>query len=591
MADVPSDPLISLITVAAEHLGYSCRATEADEVRLMGPRGDGPHILRLHDLRRRLNELPFDQWPALITDHVGTFLAHVDMEYSDPLHTNEFAVVRSLLRTRFAPADTAPGIDTIARSIAPGIIQVAVINNLLTAEPVTPALLAHWEIDAAELFDLAEANTRADRLDIEWRGYNDAYFAILTGSDCASTHPKWLGDYPVIGTHGALFVTSHEGNVYAHPIAGPHALTAMMLLGKVAANTYRNEPRPISPAVYWWNDGEISLAAATRIDDDDNVEVRPTPEFETLLTSLAVTCEFAVVSAGAVDSALDALERYQQMCDYPNHSVAPPAVDDLVAEINRNGGAVGFVATVADSRGAVLRTWGPNREQHLLAVLKLTKDRDLAVLDVETGHLYDPRGHVDVRVSVGDGRTIPYLTTALLEDFVVAAADPDDPFVVVSRADETYIQTRRHEWVYEIEHRAGSAADHFRVYTLQHTVVRDVIWAWACGDPSWTAAVPWRHVDPESPGIEAASGLEILQDELSSMNSVMTPDTRALLDTFLAVRDTPISAPDLTSWMDLEIDPSVLRDLTSAHTAEALPTAEAETAETVETSNEPDEEP
>jgi hypothetical protein len=589
---VADDPLISLVIMAAEQMGYQCRGTDTDEVRLMGPRGDGPHILWLDNLRRRLTELPFDQWPALITDHVGTVLAQVDLEYSDPLDTNDFATARDLLRTRFAAADTAAEIDTVARYIAPGIIQVVVIDHLLTAEAVTQDLLANWQIGDAELFDLAEANTRAARLDIEWRGYNDAYFAILSGSDCASTHPRWLDDYPVIGTYGTLFVTSHEGSVYAHPITGPHALTAMILLGKVAANTYRSQPRPISPAVYWWHDGDISLAASTEIDHDDNVDVRPTPDFETLLTDLAVTCEFAVIPAAEVDTALDALERHRQMCEYPDGTAASPAIDDLVTEITRNGGAVGFVAAVADSRGAVLRTWGPNREQHLLAVLKLTKNRDLAVLDIETGHLYDPRGHVDVRVTVGDGRTIPFLTTALLEDFVVAAADPDDPFLVVSRADETYIQTRRHDLVYEIEHRAGSAAEHFRVYTMRHTVVRDVIWAWACDDPSWTVAVQWRRVDPESPGIEAATGAEILRDELSSTTSGMTPEALALLDTFLAIRDTPIPSLDLPSPSDLMIDPSELRDVASAHnTWEALPIAEIKAAEIVETPKDPDDEP
>ncbi|WP_433757264.1 hypothetical protein [Nocardia sp. CA-135398] len=577
MADLPSDPLISLVTVAAEHMGYSCRATEPDEVQLVGPGGDGPHFLWLHNLRRRLDEQPFEQWPSLVADHVETFLTRVDLDNTEPLDIDEFLTVRGLLRTRFASSETIAGIDNVGRYIAPGIIQVVVIEQPRTAEAVTTDQLDQWQIDSNELFELAEANTRAaGRLEIEWRNYNDAHFAILSGSDSASAHSNWLGDYPVIGTYGALFVVSHEGNVYAHPIVGPNALTAMILLGKVAANTYRSEPRPISPAVYWWRDGEISLAAITEIDPDHNVEVRPTPEFEALLTSLAVTYEFAVVPADGVDTALDALEQYRQMCTAPDDIATPPAIDDLIAEIDRNGAAVGFVAAVADSRGAVLRTWGPNRGQHLLAVLKLTKDRDLAVLDVETGHLYDPRGHVEVHVTVGDGRSLPYLTRALLDDLVVAAADPDDPFLVVARTDETYIRTRRHEWVYEIEHRAGSASEHFRVYTLRHKVVRDVIWAWAGTDPSWTAAVRWRRVDPTSPGIEAASGLEILQDELLSADSGLSPDALAILDTFLAVRDTPIPSTDIAALEDLAIDPAILRDLASSHTEEARPITEAE---------------
>ncbi|WP_062983130.1 hypothetical protein [Nocardia anaemiae] len=507
-------------------------------------------------------------------------ISQVTAAAEHPLDTDELPTARGLLRTRFASSDTIAGVDIVGRYIAPGIIQVVVIEQLGAAEAVTTDQLEQWQIESTELFELAETNTRAARrLEIEWRNYNDAHFAILSGSDSASAHANWLGDYPVIGTYGALFVVSHEGNIYAHPIVGPNALTAMMLLGKVAANTYRSEPQPISPAVYWWRDGEIGVAAITEIDPDGNVEVRPTPEFEALLTSLAVTCEFAVVPADGVDTALDALEQYRQMCTARDDNATPPAIDDLIAEIDRNGGAVGFVAAVADSRGAVLRTWGPNRGQHLLAVLKLTKNRGLSVLDVETGHLYDPRGHVEVHVTVGDDRSLPYLTRALLDDFVVAAADPDDPFLVVARADETYIRTRRHECVYEIEHRAGSPSEHFRVYTLRHKIVRDVIWAWACADPSWTAAVRWRRVDPTSPGIEAASGLEILQDELSCAGAGLSPDALALLDTFLAVRDTPMPSMDIAGMEDLAIDPAVLRDLASSHAEEARPITEAETTD------------
>ncbi|MEV6426520.1 hypothetical protein [Nocardia sp. NPDC051463] len=574
---MPSRMLTSLVTVAAQQLGYVCRITDTDEVaEFIGPRGDGPHYLWLDDLRRSLNEHPADQWPALVADYVGTFLHEVDMEYTDPLDTNDFATVRCLLRTRLAPAGADAGIEVVRREVAPGIVQVAVLGQFHTAVAVTPEMLADWDVDLDELFDLAEANTRADSsLAVEWKGYNDAYFAVLSGSDFASAHTRWLDDYPVVGMYGALFVTSHEGNVYVHPITGPDAMTAVILLGKVAANTYRSEPRPVSPAVYWWRDSQISLAAGTEIDKDGNVAVHQTPEFDSLLTSLAVTCDFGVIPEGEVDTALDALARYEQMCAFSDNSTAPPAVLDLLAEIESKGAAVGLITAVADVRGAVLRTWGPSRGRHLLAVLKLTKDRSLAVLDVATGHLYDPRDRVDVHVTVGaydhDRRSLPYLTAALLEDFVVGAADPDDPFLVVAHDDGTYIRTRRHEWVYEIEHRTGSASERFRVYTMLHTVVRAVIWAWACGDPLWTRAVQWRRVDPETPGIEAAHRQEVLQDELSSTASGMTVDQLALLEAFLAIRDTSLPA---TESLDLSIDPSGPRELGSARAEFHTPTTE-----------------
>ncbi|MFD0363859.1 hypothetical protein ACFQZZ_20610 [Nocardia sp. GCM10030253] len=257
-----------------------------------------------------------------------------------------------------------------------------------------------------------------------------------------------------------------------------------------------------------------------------------------------MSCDFGVAPAADVDNALDALERYRQMWAHPYSGQISPTVCDFVAEANRHSSADDLVVTIADSRGAVLRAKGPGRNRHLYTVLQLTKDRDLTVLDVQTGHLYDPRGHIDVVVTIGDGRRLPYLTAALLEDLVVAGTDPDDPFLVVSRDNDTYIGARRHEWVYELEYRAGSTTEHFRVYTTMHTVVRAVLWAWACGEPWWSVALPWRRVEPGSPGIEAASGAEILLDELSSMATGLTVDRLALLDTFLSMRVTPVPTLD-----------------------------------------------
>ncbi|WP_406232681.1 hypothetical protein [Nocardia sp. NBC_01009] len=262
-----------------------------------------------------------------------------------------------------------------------------------------------------------------------------------------------------------------------------------------------------------------------------------------------MSCDFGVAPAADVDTALDALERYRQMWAHPYSGAISPDVGEFVAEANGRSSADDLVVTIADSRGAVLRATGPGRNRHLHTVLELTKDRDLAVLDVQTGHLYDPRGHVDVLVTVGDGRTLPYLTAPLLEDLVVAGTDPDDPFLVVARDDDNYIGARRYEWVYELEHRAGSEAEHFRVYTTMHTVVRSVLWAWACGDPSWSIALPWRRVDPGSPGIEVASGAEILLDELSSMTTGLTVDRLALLDTFLSMRATRVPTLDPESHL------------------------------------------
>jgi hypothetical protein len=85
-------------------------------------------------------------------------------------------------------------------------------------------------------------------------------------------------------------------------------------------------------------------------------------------------------------------------------------------------------------------------EDGLLPVLLLlTMDRGVGVYDIQLSRLYDPRGHVEVEVTLGDDLMLPYLTPALLRDLVLRPfwPDPENPFFVVARAGEEYIQTYR----------------------------------------------------------------------------------------------------------------------------------------------------
>lgn len=496
---------------------------------------------------------------------------------------SDFAFVRPLLRTRLVSAETADTrVDAVCRSPAPGLLQIVSVALAEMAVVVTRDMQAEWDIGESELFGLAEANVRAtELLTVEWSNYNGARFAILSGSDHASAHTRWLGDYPVIGPDGALVVVSHEGNVYAHPIAGAGALTAVILLGKVAAHCFRDQLDPISPEVYWWrqsdgSDGTLEPAATTELDADGNVFVHQAPRFEDLLNTLSETYEFMVLRAGEVDNALDGLERHRQICAEPDHGELPDSIQDLLEHVDRHGAAVVVTLAAGDSRGAVLRTAGPDRGQHLYTVLRLTKDRDLSVFDIETGRLYDPRGRVDVHVTLGESRetwyatdayrALPYLTTALLEDIIVGAGDPDDPYLFVRRDDQTYIRAQRHEYVYALEYRAGSATEHYRVTTMHHDRVRQVIWAWLHDDPACTVALPWRRIDLQSPGVPAfdsASTAEIMQDALANLGSKMTPRSLELLDDFTRIRDIhPNAIPEPKAIPEaLRIDPDTLRDV------------------------------
>ncbi|WP_155980916.1 hypothetical protein [Nocardia sp. CNY236] len=118
----------------------------------------------------------------------------------------------------------------------------------------------------------------------------------------------------------------------------------------------------------------------------------------------------------------------------------------------------------------------------------------------------------DVRIHAGDGMPLPELTEAALGDLLDTPPGRDCPILELSRGGSHEIRAKLlPDGVYEVEHRAGSAAESFQMYTSDAALVRDVLWAWLSGDPWWRDAVAWYPVDP------AIAELRAVHDELAGL--------------------------------------------------------------------------
>ncbi|MFQ6392932.1 hypothetical protein ACLMAJ_05740 [Nocardia sp. KC 131] len=161
----------------------------------------------------------------------------------------------------------------------------------------------------------------------------------------------------------------------------------------------------------------------------------------------------------------------------------------------------------------------------------------------------DPDPHADVHVRTVDGTTVPHLTDPLLDDLLSALPDPECPFIVVSRGDHDYIQTRLlPDGVYELEHRAGSPDEYFQMYTPDASLVRDVMWAWIDSNRWWREGVAWFPVDPAIAELETTRReLESLLDGFTVMDDIQSTmdDAMARADELLAM-----DIPDLSIDID-----------------------------------------
>ncbi|MEV0250029.1 hypothetical protein AB0H76_25765 [Nocardia sp. NPDC050712] len=124
-------------------------------------------------------------------------------------------------------------------------------------------------------------------------------------------------------------------------------------------------------------------------------------------------------------------------------------------------------------------------------LFELATPRDYALYDPQLAWLFDPADRVEVAVTHGGAGEFPYLTEALVAQWVPELADPN-PFLIAERAPEHYIQTyRAANGEYTVEYRDGSAASHFGLETADPAEVSDLIWAWATGSPR---AAHWSRV-------------------------------------------------------------------------------------------------
>lgn len=196
--------------------------------------------------------------------------------------------------------------------------------------------------------------------------------------------------------------------------------------------------------------------------------------------------------AAGIGSTENAYQRYMAIEQGPQPTAPLPVVGVVCALLGRSDTGLS-PQRVPDGRGVVLRAEDPHRMDCLRTVLTLTAERDLAVFEVDSRRLYNPRERVRIPVTVG-AQTLPYLTEAILDELIAAPSHADDPTLTVTRTSTSFIRHRAlPEDVHELERRQGD--DYFRLFTDDRSLVRRTIWSWAVDDSWWQDAIAWQRAD------------------------------------------------------------------------------------------------
>ncbi|MGW1743062.1 hypothetical protein ACWCPQ_30130 [Nocardia sp. NPDC001965] len=164
-----------------------------------------------------------------------------------------------------------------------------------------------------------------------------------------------------------------------------------------------------------------------------------------------------------------------------------PESDNFLSVSPLGGAATGAVLQVPSPYDAI----GFVRE----LLFELATPRDYAVYDPQLTWLIDPAGHVPLTVTHGGAGEFPYLTETLARFWVRELADPN-PYLIVERAPEVYIQTYRESAEdYTVEFRDGGPDRHFTARVTGPDAVADLIWDWTRRDRTRLDRLPWERLD------------------------------------------------------------------------------------------------
>ncbi|MFI6532392.1 hypothetical protein ACIBHY_08100 [Nonomuraea sp. NPDC050547] len=291
--DVDLDSLLALV---ADSLGYGCdfAADGATLTLTPGPDGgvrsafdlgrdtrpmrDGLVLVRLTGLRREAGRRPREDWPTLVSEHLGNAVSGDLVDFCD------LDQVRMLLRTRVEAVDAVEDLTrVVGRHLNGDLVELLSVGPRL----IRPEEAGCWPLPSAKALELASRNVReGERLTVESIELSGTPVTRLTGpSPTAPTHLRWLPDYLPVPRDGVLVVLPDPYTLLVHPVNGLGVVRAIERLRLHAART-----DGMSDQVYWWHEGRLTHLRADIVLHEGHARlvVTPPPDFAQVLARLAV---------------------------------------------------------------------------------------------------------------------------------------------------------------------------------------------------------------------------------------------------------------------------------------------------------------
>jgi len=222
-------------------------------VRVIEP--DGSKVYGLVNLAQICNQVPLDDWDAVILDFLSN-LTRVHLIDDIPTDIN---VARPLLRIRLFPVENTNRSEMVTWPVAAEFLTCLAVDLPEKVVTVTQTIARSYGVSKQDLFEIAMRNV------VEMTGAERQSIPVSDGAEIVSfSGPSFfvaslslaldylLGPPP---EYGRLLAIPNRHNVMTTAIDSPQALDTLGLLVQAARGMFVEGPGSISPYVYWVRNG------------------------------------------------------------------------------------------------------------------------------------------------------------------------------------------------------------------------------------------------------------------------------------------------------------------------------------------------
>jgi hypothetical protein len=228
-------------------------------------------------------------WTEAVATHFDNLFAAGDAEAELEKVGLDFERVRSMLKVRLYPSASLGGMDPgppTSWELAPGLIAAFVYDLPTTVRTASIEHVQAWGKNPDELLSVAVENVRGDAVQSEpMADGQSAPIACFADHFFAASHAFLLGDrLPPAANGMAVFAVPHRHALLYAPLVDLGVVESINRLIVTAVSLFNEGPGSISPGLYWWRDGSVTLLPSQF--EGRNVQFAPPDDFVQALNGL-----------------------------------------------------------------------------------------------------------------------------------------------------------------------------------------------------------------------------------------------------------------------------------------------------------------